>query len=733
MIFGHLDFETFSTCNIKVAGGYRYAEDPSTQVLIACYSLGGPVKTFIPIGSSFREVFGPFKTPGPRYLVPKEFEPFLGMPTDLFNWIDMGKPVKAHNAAFEAAIWDNVMRRDFDAPKAKINQWYCTAAQAAAAGLPRALGKGIECLNRGLRARPGDANYIPEKDKAGDKFIKTFCVPRKPSKKDPRTRLYASDQPDQFQIGVVYCQQDVISEHAYGDRIPALSRDEQRNYWFDMMMNKRGMPLDLQSIQNANAILTGLEQGIKQRVNELTKELTGESINPTQGAKILALAKALEKSIHDDSEVESELTNMRAGTVTEFLNKYAGTAPPALVELLQLRMEASKASTKKLGRMIACAGKEDRVRGGFLYHGAHTGRASGQLIQPQNFKRGFGKKPAEKKAFDDAFDMMCMRDPWPFQVLYDSPIDAISKCMRGFIRAEHGHRFLVVDYASIEVRVLMWLAQQDEMLDALRDGKDLYKVQASGLYNVKYEEVTEAQRHMGKQLILGCGYQLGAQKFVDYAWTNGGTVITIEFAVDAVKSYRSENSKVVQLWFDVEKCAVDAVKYRRDRDSPIILRNMKFFVEDVWLIIQLPSGREFRYPFPDVNLVEVHPRQWPEESDEDFKARLYDPKRKRRFKDQLSFQTLFKNQPVRETTYGGKLVENITQAVARDVMQSGMWESEKAGYPVIGIVHDEVITEVVNGQGSLHELELIVCKIPSWAEGMPLKAEGFETIRYRKG
>lgn len=732
MIFGHLDFETYSTCNIKVAGGYRYAEDPSTQVLIACYSLGGPVKTFIPLKSNFREIFGPFKTPGPRYLVPEQFEPFLETPTDLFDWVAAGKPIKAHNAAFEAAIWDNVMVRDFDAPRAKINQWYCTAAQAAAAGFPRALGKGIECLNRGLQLDPGEPGHIPEKDKAGDRLIRVFSIPRKPSKKDPRTRLYASDKPDEFQEFVDYCRQDVLSEHAYGDRLPMLSHEEQRNYWFDMMMNKTGIPLDLQAIENANAVLLELESGIRHRVNDLTKELTGAALNPTQGAKILALARSLEKGIHDDTEVETELINMRAGTVGDFLNKYAGVAPPALIELLELRMEANKASTKKLGRMIACAGKNDRVRGGFLYHGAHTGRASGQLIQPQNFKRGYGKKPSEKKAFDDTFDLMCLRDPWPFQVLYDSPIDAISKCMRGFIRAEHGHRFLVVDYASIEVRVLMWLAQQEEMLVALYEGKDLYKVQAAGLYNVKYEEVDEKQRHMGKQLILGCGYQLGPKKFVDYVALSG-TTITLEFALDAVKSYRSENPKVVQLWWDIEKCAVDAVKYKRDRRAPIILRNMKFFVEDIWLIIQLPSGREFRYPFPDVNLVEVHPFQWPEETDEEFKERLYDPKRKHKFKDQLSFQTLFKNKFVRETTYGGKLVENITQAVARDVMMSGMWQAQKAGYNVIGTVHDEVITEVVNGFGSLHELELIVCKIPTWAEGMPLKAEGFETIRYRKG
>jgi len=709
----HLDFETFSACDIRKGGGYRYAHDESTEVLIAKYAIGEQDKQcYTPTFSKYPE------------------RQSLDNMEALYDHIERGGRVAAHNAAFERAIWENVMVKHHDAPKTKIHQWICTAAQAAASGLPRSLAKAVAALNTGNNAKEGDANYIIPKDKAGDRLIRIFCVPRKATKKNLTTRIYPDDQPDDFEDFIRYCDIDVESERQLAHFLPMLPLKQQRYYWLDMRMNTRGMPIDRAAVDNAYEILTVCEKEIKDEVNVITKRLTGAEVNPTQTAKILELVKEL-GDLNDDED--DDIQNLRKKTVVDLLTS-GKKLNPDMRRLLELRLEASKASTKKLARMQACICPDDRIRGGFLFHGAHTSRTSGQLIQPQNFKQGFHDDPKSDPGlinFNGVFDILQQRDAELFKMIWPSPIDTISMCMRGFIRAKAGHKLIPVDYASIEVRVLMWLAGQEDMLESIREGKDTYVVMASKLFNVSYDEVTKPQRHIGKQLILGCGYQLGARKFVEYV-ANSGTIIEPDFAKMAVDSYRESNHMVKQFWSDIEECAINAVVSKRTKNNPIKLRNIKFYVEGFYLAIERPSGIAMRYPFPEVNKVDVNLRKKAEETDAEHKARINAEDYSPWIKEQLSFQTEYKGQIVRESTYGGKLVENITQATAADVLFNGMEEAERAGYKIIGTVHDELIPEVPIGFGSAEELEEIICKIPSWATGLPLKAEGFETERYRK-
>lgn len=331
---------------------------------------------------------------------------------------------------------------------------------------------------------------------------------------------------------------------------------------------------------------------------------------------------------------------------------------------------------------------------------------SGRLVQPHNFIRGNLKYEEQLRIFD----LLQHADHEIMSTLYEWPISAIGACMRGFILPSPGKILRVVDYASIEARVLAWLAEEHWVLQAYIDGLDVYKLMASGVFNVSYEDVTSEQRRIGKNLVLGCGYSLGGAKFVAYS-EKAGVEITEAFAKAAVKSYRTKHPRIVAFWYDVERAAVTAVREQRDLEHAVVLRNLKFYIDSQWLCIELPQGRCLRYYRPKVVPVE----------------KFGQPSL------QLQFKTEFRGRLVSESTYGGKIVENITQAVARDILANGMYEAERSGYPVMGTVHDEILTEQYPDEGSVHELEMVVCRLPKWARGLPIAAEGFESYRYRKG
>lgn len=362
-----------------------------------------------------------------------------------------------------------------------------------------------------------------------------------------------------------------------------------------------------------------------------------------------------------------------------------------------------KRNVKRKTYDITLAGPRNRFA---LANGAIVSN-SGKLVQPHNFIRGKLKIPQ----IAEVFELLATGDWRLFELIFEWPIDRIAQVMRGFIKAGPGKMLYVVDYSSIEARVLVWLAQQHDVLDTFFKGADPYRVMASKLYNKPYESVDPEgdERRIGKNLVLGCGYGLGAAKFVEYS-EKAGTEITPEFAKIAVKAYRDANPKVVQFWNDVEQRAIAAVRDRVPRERKIKLRNLAFFLEEFWLVIELPGGRELRYFKPRVKLVE----KWGH------------------IKPELSFMADFRGRMYPEQTYGGKLVENIVQAVARDLMVNGMFEAESECYPVIGTVHDELITEPDKGFGDIHELEQIVCRAPTWAKGLPIAAKGFVTERYRK-
>jgi DNA polymerase len=560
-------------------------------------------------------------------------------------------------------------------PEVADSAWVCTAAKAAASGLPRSLDKALKALGSTV-----------EKDAEGSKLIKVFCQPRKPTKKDQRTRILP-EQDERFQRFIAYCAQDVRGEAELHHSLPDLIPRERRMFILDMVMNDRGLPIDLPLVEKALTVVQSLERGIAARVSALTG-----GISATQVQKMLDFF----------TERGIELENLRAQTVKDTLKGRDLDAKTR--ELLELRVEAGRASTKKLVAMVNYADPTEHiVQGGFLYHGAHTGRYAARGVQPHNFIRGLLKDHQRELVFA----LLEHADPELFLLLYDAPIDVISQCMRGFIRAPEGYEFAVVDYTAIEARVLAWLCGEEEMLKAYRKGVDVYKLMAVRLYKLRdISEVTDEQRRIAKNLVLGCGYQLGGVKFVDYA-ANAGVIITEEFAKRAVRAYRDSAPNIVKAWGEVERLVSQAI-----RNPGTVQRGLKcaFYMREHWLCIKLPSGREIRYPYARA----VPAEKWGRPSWE------------------ISFRTEIKGQFLREKTYGGKLIENIVQAIARDVMMEGMLAAETNEYPVLGTVHDEIIALRKRGTTDIKMLEVLVCRIPAWGDGIPLAAKGFITERYRK-
>lgn len=650
---GHVDFETFSELDIRKVGAHRYARHPSTEVLIACYLLPGmhEVATWLP-----------------RQEAP---------PARLMAWVRQGGKVGAHNAAFERAIWRWALRgrQHKGIPEVKDNQWVCTAAKAAASGLPRSLDKALKA-----------AGLEVSKDLEGSKLINVFCKLRKPTKADARTRILP-EQDARFQRFIEYCQQDVRGEVALDEALPDLIPRQRRMFLLDMAMNDRGLPIDIPLVRKALKVVKTLEEDIGRRVSALTG-----------GLKATQVAKMIEMF----AERGLDIANMQKNTIEEALkdtNLDAGTRA-----LLELRVEAGKASTKKLISMMACADPDDWVvQGGFLYHGAHTGRYAGRLVQPHNFIRGMLKDHQR----DLVFDLLEYEDADLFMLLYDKPIDIISQCMRGFIRAPAGYELAVVDYTAIEARILAWVAGEETILAAYRKGLDVYKVMAVTLFRLKdVSEVSDEQRRIAKNLVLGCGYQLGGVKFVDYC-ANAGVIITEEFAKSAVATYRKGVPAIVASWKTVEQLVANAIRHPGTVYEGLKCR---FYMYEHWLCIELPSGRSIKYPYARAVPVE----RWGKPAYE------------------ISFRTEIKGQFVREKTYGGKLIENIVQGIAFDVMQEGMLSAETNGYPVFGTVHDEALTMRKKGTSNIKELEALVCNVPAWSKGMPLAAKGFICERYKK-
>lgn len=550
--------------------------------------------------------------------------------------------------------------------------WYCTAVQAAELSLPSSLADVGAAL--GLER---------QKMTEGKELIKYFCVPCKPTKSNGgRTRNMPKDAPDKWTLFKEYCKRDVDVERQIAEKLKKypLSKSEHDLYVLDQRINDRGVLVDLEFARQA-VKLNSIQSAV---ATEQAYTLTGLE-NPN------SVAQLKEWLIENGVEIDS----LSKKAVAALADETDGD----IQEMLHLRLLMSKTSVKKYEAVMRSVCKDNRVRGMMRFCGAsRTGRWSGQILQVQNLPQNHlpDLTLARDIVKDGDFEMLDMT--------FGNVPNVLSELIRTVLIPKQNHRFIVADFSAIEARVLSWLAGEQWRLDTFRNGGDIYCASASQMFRVPVEKhgVNGHLRQKGKISELACGYggSVGALK-------NMGAVemgVPEDELQGLINDWRNANPHIVKLWTEVGNAAMKAIKEK----TIVSLGKLVFMYERGILFIRLPSGRRLSYIKPRIGT--------------------------NRFGgDSITYMGVGASKKwERLETFGGKLVENIVQAIARDLLASAMMNVANAGYDIVFHVHDEIIAEAPDDQGSVDEMCKLMSINPDWADGIPLSADGYECEYYRK-
>ncbi|QGH62716.1 DNA polymerase [Serratia proteamaculans] len=692
-----LDLETYCETPIK-NGTHAYAE--GVEVMLIAWALDdGPVHVH-------------------------DFTENAQLPNPLFASLRSPNTlIYAHNSHFDRTMWRHALLRlgrPGSVPTG-VDRWRDTMVKALAHGLPGALGALCEVLS------------IPQdkaKDKEGKALIQLFCKPR--PKGNKLRRATRETHPEEWRRFMAYAGLDIEAMRAIDKKLPLWNYqgDELALWHFDQRINDRGVCMD---IELAEAALRTVDEE-QQRLGKRTQVLTD---NEVQAA---TQRDAMLKHIAESFGVD--LPDMQKSTLERRIAD--PDLPHALRELLAIRLQSSTTSTSKYKTLLKGVSSDGRLRGTLQFCGAsRTGRWAGRLFQPQNLPRPtFAQgEPDQQEQIErgiEALKQGCA------DLLYDNVMEVVSSSLRGCIMAPPGKKLVVSDLSNIEGRVLAWLAGEEWKLQAFRDfdagdGADLYKLAYARAFNISPDDVDKHQRQIGKVMELGLGYGGGVAAFVTFALTYGLDLDELADAalpnipvaiqreaqswwrksVETKKTYglservfvtcdslkrmwRNAHAAVVPFWYDLEATV------RRAIASPGVTlpcQRLKIRRDGSWLRIALPSGRAVCYPGIGIDAGNIsymgtnpYSRKWQ-----------------------------------RLRTYGGKLVENVTQAVARDVLAGNMPGVEARGYEIVLTVHDEVITEAPDKDFYFHDqLSRLLATNPDWAIDLPLSAGGFEAYHYRK-
>lgn len=598
----------------------------------------------------------------------------------------------AHNAVFERQCFEQI------GYKTPVEAWECTAIKSAYCGLPLALGKVSEALN-----------LTSTKLATGKALIRYFCVPCKPTKTNgKRFRNFYYHNLEKWEDFKKYCIQDVEAEREICKRlakykIPKFERD---NWILDQKINDKGVLLDLSMAKNA----TRIHSIYVSELIERAKELTGLD-NPNSPAQLKKwLSNALGKPITTlaKNELNSLINEVEDGTIKE---------------VLRIRKKLSKTSVKKYIAMLICACLDGRARGLFQFYGAsRTGRWAGRLIQLQNLPQNKIKALEEARALIANNDYVgtiniCKRITEEIgKEGYELDLsDLLSQLIRTTLIAKEGHTFSVADFSAIEARVIAWYASEEWRLEVFKGDGKIYEASASMMFNEPIENCQKTSgnglRAKGKVAELALGYQGGVGALKAMGGERMGLSETEMKTI--VTKWRKANPKVVKLWKDVNNYAMIALK-NKGRRVFSKCKKLAYFYNGEVLQIRLPSGRCLFYFEPKLSTNHF-----------DNKCIKYKG---------IHSET---KKWVDLETYGGKLVENIVQATARDLLAFSMQNLDANGFDISLHVHDEAAAEIPDRGEELNEEKLIeMCDImsirPDWAKDLPLTADGYLTPFYKK-
>ena len=552
------------------------------------------------------------------------------------------------------------------------DSWHCSAVQAAVLALPRSLEDVGAVL--GLDER---------KMKEGKELIRYFCVPCKPTKANGgRRRNLPCHAPEKWEVFKSYCVRDVDVEKAIRRKLGKFPIPEREMdvYRLDQRINDRGVLVDMGLVRQA----VRCERLHKEVVTGRAYELTGLE-NPNSVAQL--------KGWLGENGVEAESLSKKV--VAEMIEGADGEVE----ELLRLRLLMAKTSVKKYEAMERSVCSDGRVHGLLQFYGANrTGRWAGRLVQVQNLPQNhlpdleLARRLVREGRFEDV------------ELFYGSTPEVLSELIRTAFVPEAGCRFVVADFSAIEARVLAWLAGETWRLEVFSSHGKIYEASAAAMFHVPVEEVTKGSplRQKGKIAELGLGYGGAAGALISMGALDMG--LSEEELPSLVAVWRRANPHITQFWWDVDKAAVEAVvKRTRTRAGRIA-----FEYRSGILFVMLPSGRRLAYVKPRMGV--------------------------NRFgREGLTYGGILENRKWgRIETYGPKLVENIVQGTARDLLAEAMLRVERKGYPIVMHCHDEIIAEVPEGIGSVEEMCEVMAVCPSWAEGLPLRADGYECGFYQK-
>ena len=653
-----IDLETYSSVPINKSGAYKYIQSHDFEILLLAYSVDNAPVEIIDLAQGET------------------------IPDWLNDAIKSPEYIKhAYNAVFEITCLSK-----FYGLQLPINQWRDTMLH------------GLYCgYTAGLDAT-GEALGLAEDKKKlsiGKALIRYFCVPCKPTKVNGgRTRNFPKHDPDKWNLFKEYCKGDVIAEMEIERRLSnfPVPDDVQKQWETDLIINSRGVAVDIALVQGALKIAADTTEKLKAEAIQISGLKNPNSVSQ--------LSKWLE------SETGNPVVNLQKDTVNRMLK--SGEVTGKAARMLKIRQELGKTSTKKYDAIVDCICDDGRIRGLLQFYGAsRTGRWSGRLVQIQNLARTY----IDVNLLPLARQVVKNGNSEQLKILFGSHMNTLSQLIRTSFISSADKILVDADFSSIEARVVAWLANESWKIKAFQDGKDIYCETASAMFGVPVEKhgANSELRQKGKIAELACGYGGSSGALIAMGALDMG--IEEKDLPDIVTRWRGANKNIVRLWYAVEKAALTTIQTgkRTSVNNLIFTREFDSDNDLDFLTITLPSGRKLYYAHP-----ELDQNAW------GSPLMLY----------------WGVNQTTKQwsliDTFGGKLTENITQSIARDCLAVAIERLESAGYPIIFHVHDEVVIECDKDKADLNKVVEIMKTPTTWAQGLPIDADGWTGNFFRK-